>query len=88
MKKLRVVVLHVEIEVGIVLDGTLRHVEEIGLRAEEEEGAAAAVVVGKKIVKTKLVASIEDHAHSDDLKRKDDFSFQNSAYMRNHYRKR
>ena len=85
MKKLRVVVLHVEIEVGIVLDGTLRHVEEIGLRAEEEEGA---VVVGKKIVKTKLVASIEDHAHSDDLKRKDDFSFQNSAYMRNHYRKR
>jgi hypothetical protein len=86
LKKLRVVVLHVEIEVGIVLDGKLRHVEEgIGPRVEEEEGAAAAVV-GKKIVKTKHVASIEDHAHSDDLKENDDFSFQNSAYMRNRYR--
>lgn len=52
-----------------MLDGKLRHEEEeIRLRVEEEEGAA--VVVGKKIVKTKHVASIEDHAHSDDLKKR------------------
>jgi hypothetical protein len=69
LKKLHVVVLHVEIEVGIGLDGKLRHVEEeIRLRVEEEEGAV--VVVGKKIVKTKHVASIEDHAHFDDLKKR------------------
>lgn len=68
MKKLRVV-LQVEVEVGIgVLDGKVRRVEEeIRLRVEEEEGAV--VVVGKKTVKTKHVASIEDHVHSDGLKK-------------------
>ena len=50
-----------------MLDGNLRHVEvEIGLKVEEEEG----VVVGKIIVKTKQVVSIEDHALSDDLKKR------------------
>jgi hypothetical protein len=51
LKKLRVVVLQNEIEVGIgVLDGKLCHVEEeIGLRVEEEVGDV--VVVGKTIVK-------------------------------------
>ena len=60
MKKLRVVVLQVEVEVGIgVSDGKVRRVEEeIGLRVEEEEGAV--VDVGKKTVKTMHVASIED----------------------------
>jgi hypothetical protein len=68
LKRLCVVVLQVEVGIG-VLDGKLRHEEEeIRLRVEEEEGAA--VVVGKKIVKTKHVASIEDHAHSDDLKKR------------------
>lgn len=51
-----------------MLDRKLRHVEEeIELRLEEEEGAV--VVVGKKIVKTKHVASVRDHAHSNDLKK-------------------
>jgi hypothetical protein len=70
LKKRRVVVLQNEDEVGNgVPDGKLHHVEEeIGLRVEEEEGAA--VVVGNKIVKTKHVASIENHAHSVDLKEK------------------
>ena len=71
MKKQRVVVLQVEVEVGIgVLDGKFRHVEEIGLRVEEEEGTAAAAAVGKKVTKTGYVASIEDHVHSDDLKKR------------------
>ena len=48
-----------------MLDGKLRHLKmEIGLWVEGEEGA---VVVGKKIVKTKHVASIDDH--SKDLKK-------------------
>jgi hypothetical protein len=45
----------------------------------------AVVVVGKKIVRTKHVASIEDHAHSDDLKKRMILVFQNSAYTRNHH---
>jgi hypothetical protein len=75
--KLLAVVLQVEVEVGIgVLDEKHRHVEEeIRVRVEGEEGV---VVVGKKIGKTKHLASIEDHAHPDDLK-KDEFSFQNRS---------
>ena len=48
-----------------MLDGKIRYVEEIGMRVEGEGGA---VVVGKKIMKTKHVASIEDH--SQDLKKR------------------
>jgi hypothetical protein len=45
LKKLRVVVLQNEIEIGIgVLARKLRHVEVTGLRVEEEDGAG--VVVG------------------------------------------
>ena len=58
-----------------MLDRKLRYVEEgIELRVEEGEGA---VVVGRRIVKTKHAASIEDHGHSENFQRskgKDDFS--------------
>jgi hypothetical protein len=68
-----------EVVIGL-LDGKLHHVEEkIGLRVEEEEGAVVDVV-GKKIVK-KPVASIEDHAHSDNLKKRMILVFQNGAYI-------
>jgi hypothetical protein len=54
-----------------VLDGKLRHVQEkVRLRVVEEEEGADAVVVGKTIVKMKGMASIEDHVHSDDLKKR------------------
>lgn len=52
----------VEVVVGIGMDGKLRH-------AEEEEGIVA-VVVGKKIMRTKHVASIEDRVHFDSLKKR------------------
>ena len=60
-----------------MLDRKLRHVAEgIELRVEEVEG----VVVGRRIVKTKHAASIEDHSHSDDLKKRTILVFQNGEY--------
>ena len=61
-----------------MLDRKLRHVAEgIELRVEEVEGV---VVVGRRIVKTKHAASIEDHSHSDDLKKRTILVFQNGEY--------
>ena len=62
-----------------MLDRKLRHVEKgIKLRVEDEEGTV--VVVGRRIVKTKHAASIKDHGHSDDLKKRTILVFQNSEY--------